>query len=99
MSQCEKILDYMREHGSITQIEAADRDNEIYCWRLSGRIKDLRNRGYCIITDWETSRNSHGETKRYGRYRLGGKDAPKSNQENNSNNVFTADHQRILPGE
>ena len=46
-SQTKKILEYLERHGSITQAEAAE---EFGCYRLSARIKDLRDKGYWITT-------------------------------------------------
>ena len=45
VSQCERIIDYMEKHGSITQLEAYI---EIGCVRLPSRIHDLKKRGYAI---------------------------------------------------
>ena len=38
MTQCEKVLEYMKEFGSITPIEAMQ---DIGCMRLAARIADL----------------------------------------------------------
>ena len=45
ISQCKRILAYMQGHGSITPLEALE-----YCgsFRLSARIKNLRDAGYTI---------------------------------------------------
>ena len=61
-TQCKQILEYMRKHGSITPLEALE-----YCgsFRLSARIKDLRDAGHKIRTDHETK---NGKT--YARYFL-----------------------------
>lgn len=45
MTQCDKILEYMRKYGAITQLEA---QIDIGCWRLASRICDLRKKGYAI---------------------------------------------------
>ena len=39
MTQCEKILRYMRDVGPITQLDAA---KEFGCYRLGARIWDLK---------------------------------------------------------
>lgn len=44
-SQNQKVLDYLKEHGSITSLEAI---RAIGCTRLSGRIYDLKKMGYDI---------------------------------------------------
>lgn len=67
MSDCEKILDHLRTHGSITSWEAIQR---FRCTRLSGRIFDLRRRGFNIIATMEESTDKDGNKTRYSRYRL-----------------------------
>lgn len=64
ISQCKRILAYMQGHGSITPLEALE-----YCgsFRLSARIKNLRDSGYAIQTVSETK---NGKT--YARYFLKG---------------------------
>lgn len=62
MTQCEKILSHIKAHGSITSMDAFT----LYrITRLSGRIKDLRDQGYPIVTEMETK---NGAT--YARYRM-----------------------------
>ena len=67
MSDSEKILAYLQEHGSITSWEAIQ---HFRCTRLSGRIYDLRKRGYEITATTEEAVNADGEKCRYARYRL-----------------------------
>lgn len=58
-SQSQQILEYIKQHGSITPLEAVQ---HIGCLRLSGRIFDLRQEGYRIRTDIEkvpTRDNGH----------------------------------------
>lgn len=45
MTQDERVLAYIREHGSITQIEAL---RELGVMRLASRVSDLRKQGYRI---------------------------------------------------
>lgn len=45
MTQNEKVLKYMREHGSISSMEAF---GTLHITRLSARIFDLRKSGYNI---------------------------------------------------
>lgn len=47
-SQCARILEALLNGDRITQEDARQRFN---CWRLSGRIKDLRKQGVNIITN------------------------------------------------
>lgn len=44
-SQSLQVLEYIKEHGSITSLEAI---RAIGCTRLSGRIYDLKKMGYDI---------------------------------------------------
>ena len=64
ISQCKRILAYMQGHGSISTLEALE-----YCgsFRLSARIKNLRDSGYAIQTVSETK-----DGKTYARYFLKG---------------------------
>ena len=45
MTQCEKVLDYMKTNGSITTFECFEK---LHRTRLSARIKDLRDQGVAI---------------------------------------------------
>ena len=67
MKQAERVLKYMREVGSITQLEAI---RDISCMRLGARIFDLKREGYEIKKETETSKNRYGEDTSYARYRL-----------------------------
>ncbi len=65
MTQCEKILKYIEENGSITPLDAL---REFGCMRLASRISDLKRAGYSINREFEVSKNRNGETVRYARY-------------------------------
>ena len=67
MKQTERILKYMRDFGSITQVEAI---RDLGCMRLAARIDDLKREGHMICRATETSKNRYGENTRYARYRL-----------------------------
>lgn len=69
MTQTEMILGHLKEHGSITPLEAI-RDYGIM--RLGARIWDLRDKGYEIETQTETKKNRFGENVSYARYILRG---------------------------
>ena len=69
MTQCERILEYMQTHGSITQIEATEKCG---CTRLAARISDLQNQGYGIEREFEKGKNRFNESTHYMRYRLRG---------------------------
>ena len=62
MSQEDKILDYLKSGKSITPIEAL---SMFGCFRLSGRIYDLRHKGY-HIEEVDVERNG----KRFASYYL-----------------------------
>lgn len=47
MNQETQILNYMLKGNSISPLEAL---SKFRCWRLSGRIFDLRKQNYPIIT-------------------------------------------------
>lgn len=66
-TQCEQILDYISEFGSITSLEAI---TELGCLRLASRVSDLRKAGYNIEGKFETHTNQKGEKKRYVRYTI-----------------------------
>lgn len=68
--QCEEVLAYMKEHGSITPAEAID----MGIYRLSGRIYDLKDRGYAITTTMTEGKNRHGKRTRFAKYRLAEKE-------------------------
>ena len=63
MSQCNQIISYMREHKSITAMEAV---KEFNCYRLAARISDIRGRGYRVLTKMEKTKDG----KFYARYIL-----------------------------
>ena len=52
MKQAERVLKYMRDFGSITQLEAM---KDLGCMRLGARVYDLKREGYNIRRDMETS--------------------------------------------
>lgn len=66
-SQCERIMDYINEFGSITTLEAF---NDLGCTRLASRIHDLKKQGYKFRKKNETGKNRYGETTHYIRYSL-----------------------------
>ena len=71
-SQCELILRYMDEHGSITSLEAM---KNFGCMRLASRISDLRKRGYMIVRTMVTMFNEDGSYRgHYAEYHLATED-------------------------
>ena len=66
-TQAERILDYIEEFGSITQMEAL---NDLGCMRLASRISDLKKLGYPITSKVEAVRNRYGENCYIKRYSM-----------------------------
>ena len=67
ISQKERVLKYMKDFGSITQIDAI---RYLGVMRLASRISDMRAEGIGIIKETETGKNRYGEKTSYARYRL-----------------------------
>ena len=67
MTQNERIIAYMKEFGSITQLEAL---RDLGVMRLASRISDLKKKGYAIESTVETVKNRYGEPCHISRYRL-----------------------------
>lgn len=68
-TQCQLIVDYINEFGSITPLEAI---RDIGCYRLSARVSDLKRKGFPIETKMETVLNRRGKPSRIARYSLQG---------------------------
>lgn len=67
-NQCKLILQYMKDHGTITPADAI-RDLGVY--RLGARIHELREKGFNIITNTVQSVNRYGAAVRFAEYSLG----------------------------
>ena len=65
-NQNKQVLEYMREHGSISQRDAV----RIGCYRLSARIHDLRQMGYVITSERKTFFTKAGHYGFYAEYKL-----------------------------
>lgn len=66
-TQNKRILDYINEFGSITQLEAL---KELGVMRLASRISDLKRQGYPITSEVEAVKNRYEEVCHIKRYRL-----------------------------
>ena len=66
MTQCEKILNYMRENGEITQRDAFG----LGCYRLGARIWDLKASGVDIKREMRSVRNADGSRSAIAVYSL-----------------------------
>ena len=66
-SQKERILDYIKEFGSISSWQAYA---DLGITQLGARIDQLKHEGYLFKTEWENNTNRYGEKVMYKRYRL-----------------------------
>ena len=66
-TQNQRILDYINQFGSITQLEAL---RDLGVMRLASRISDLRKQGWSIISKRESVENRFGEKCYIKRYSL-----------------------------
>jgi len=66
-SQNARLIDYLEQKGSIQPLEAW---LELGCYRLSARIKDLKDMGYNITKTMITVKNQFGEKCKVARYEL-----------------------------
>ena len=66
-TQCERILDYMKRFGSITQLEALQ---DLACFRLASRISELRKDGWAIKAEQVAVKNRFQETCYIKKYSL-----------------------------
>lgn len=66
-TQAERVLDYIDEFGSITQLEAL---RDLGIMRLASRISDLKRQGYPITRKIETVKNRYGEKSHVMRYSM-----------------------------
>ena len=67
-TQNERILKYLQTHKrGITQLQAFEKFGVL---RLSGRIHNLREQGYPIMTNIIEVPNRYGEISRVAEYRL-----------------------------
>lgn len=67
MTQTDRVLDYLRQFGSITALEAL---RDLGIMHLSSRITELRQRGYPVERDMIEVKNRFGEKTRVARYRV-----------------------------
>lgn len=64
-TQNQRILDYIKEFGSITQLDAL---KDLGVMRLASRISDLRKQGYSIVSKVEPVANRYNEICYIKRY-------------------------------
>ena len=66
-SQNERLLEYLKQHGKITQFEAI---GELGILRLASRISELKKSGENIFSSMVKVTNRYGETCHVAEYRL-----------------------------
>ena len=66
-TQNQRILNYLKEFGSITQLEAL---KDLGIMRLASRISELRAMGTKIVGGFEKVENRYGEEVLIKRYSL-----------------------------
>ena len=65
MNQYERIVDYIRKNGSISEYDA----HIVGIMKLSARLSEMKRLGYPLKGEWVTGKNEHG-TYRYKKYTL-----------------------------
>lgn len=66
-TQCDKIVRYLNEFGSITQLEALQ---DLGIMRLASRISELKKEGFEINVEMVKGTNRYGEAVKWARYSL-----------------------------
>lgn len=66
MTQCERILKYLDEHGSITTMEGM---SKLRIANFTARVSDLRRDGVVLDVETVTQKNRYGDIVRFARYR------------------------------
>lgn len=67
MTQTDRVLDYLKQFGSITALEAL---RDLGIMHLSSRITELRQKGYPVERDMIEVKNRFGEITRVARYKV-----------------------------
>lgn len=66
-TQRQKIVEYIREFGSITSWDAY---TELGITQFATRVKELKEKGYLFKTEWESKKNKDGILISFKRYYL-----------------------------
>ena len=64
-TQCDRILQYIEDFGSITQLQAIA---DLGCMRLASRVSDLKQMGHPIRRRMVAGKNRYGEKTTYAEY-------------------------------
>lgn len=67
MAQKDRVLDYMKEFGSISSLEAFA---DLGITRLSAVVFDLKKDGHDVETKMEHGKNRFGERTHFARYSM-----------------------------
>ena len=67
ITQKDRIINYIRQFGSITSKEAY---NDLGITQLGARLDQLQRDGFQFVTEWEKGKNRFGEEVTYKRYYL-----------------------------
>lgn len=67
MTQCDRVLQYMKDFESITPLSALA---DLGVMRLGARIWDLKSQGHSISRRMVSVKNRYGETVSFAEYRL-----------------------------
>lgn len=68
MTQVQRIIEHIREHGSITPMEGF----EMGITRLAACVFEMRKHGIPVVTETVESVNRYGEKVHFARYRIPG---------------------------
>ena len=68
MNRAERVLEYIKEFGSITPLEAV---RDLGYYRLSAANHEIKQLGYPIKTETKTGKNRYGQPVHYAQYSLG----------------------------
>lgn len=67
VTQRDRVLQYIREHGFITSYEAFAK---IGCTQVATRISELKDRGYKFRKERIKTKNMYGDNTHYDKYFL-----------------------------
>ena len=67
MNRAERVLEYMREFGSITPMEAF---SDLGITKLATRVSELKRQGYEFDQEVVQTKNRYGENAHFMKYRL-----------------------------
>lgn len=67
-TQGERVIDYIKQYGSITPLDAF---RDLGITKLATRVSELKREGYIFNQTYEGTKNRYGEPVHYMRYSLG----------------------------